>query len=530
MRPLPMKSTASAIRPGLRDNRQLSDSPHTPPRFHSSTYSSPGSGFRHEEDAVIIDLNSRALCAGFEGESGPQRKVGFGPDHSRRVGDYRIWLPDYKRTNIKLEDAARAHELWRNDLKDVDLGLLEDKVERAVREVYNKYLLTDAGTARLVLVLPSVVPLSVTSSILTTLFERWRFPTITLLPNPTMCTVSAGVRSALVVDIGWEETVVTPISEYRELATYRSTRGMKKLTLSMGDKLSSLTAMHETDRQTLRLDFDFIEDFISRVATCQDEDASATPVAETLQHLSVRESPDEHATDAILIEWPTYTSSHTTSIPRHEVSQLVRDCFFDRRDNAPHDDHENTLDQILFRCLLHLPPDIRGICMSRIIFTGSGAAIPGLKGSVLARLETLIVDHGWTAVRGQRIKATRSGLSEIARSRVAPPDARHNVSTPADKDYVEEKLQKQRSKDGQPTLQGSLRCIDTLGSWAGASLVTSLKVKSVVEIERERFLSQGVSGATRETEPSVTSQLMNSFGVGVTKSNDRSSWTLGGWG
>ena len=47
-------------------------------------------------------------------------------------------------------DEAGEHELWRNDLKDFDLGLMEDKLERTVREAYNKYLLTDAGAARLV--------------------------------------------------------------------------------------------------------------------------------------------------------------------------------------------------------------------------------------------------------------------------------------------------------------------------------------------------------------------------------------------
>ena len=516
-----MTSTAaSAIRPSLRETRTHSGSPHTPSRFISSNYSSPGSTFRQEEDAVIFELTPRQLSAGFEGESGPQCTITFGPENSRRVGDYRAWLPDYMRADVRLEDAIRTNELWRNDLTDVDLGLLEDKLERAVREVYNKHLLTDAGTARLILVLPSVVPIPVISSTLTTLFERWKYATITLLPAPTMCVVAGGVRSALVVDLGWEETVVTPVYEYRELATCRSTRAMKMLTSKMEDKLQAVAKEHATsEEQQLRLDFDFVEDFVSRVAHCETKEVDSRTVDGT-----------SNSSGEIFVEWPSPTASHTIPIPRSQITCVVHDCFFDQRHEERHDDHETTLDHLLFGCLLHLPPDTRSVCMSRIMFTGPGAAIPGLKERLLLLVQGLIDNHGWTAVRGQHVKATRRGLAEIAQGRVAPVDARHNISLPAGKDYVEEKLQKQRSREVHNDSQGRLRCIESLGAWAGASLLASLKVKSVVEIERERFLSHGVSGASREADISVVTQRIGSLGVGATKSSDRSSWTLGNWG
>jgi Actin len=508
-------TTASAIRPGLRDNRTLSGSPHTPSRFVSSNYSSPGSTFRQEEDAVIFELTPRQLYAGFEGESGPQCAITFGPENSGRAGDYRIWLPDYKRLEGNLEDAAGAYELWRNNSVDVDLGLLEDKLERAVRTVYSQYLLTDTGTARLVLVLPSVVPVPVISSILMTLFERWRYSTVTLLPAPTMCVVSAGVRSALVVDCGWEETVVTPVYEYRELAALRSTRGMKMLTLKMGKMLKGLaTRQTPASGQVLRLDFDFVEDFISRVASCEAEGGE----------------PHADSTDESSVQWPTQSGSLTVGISRNEVSRVVHNCFFDEQNEVYQDDQEKTVDRLLFQSLLSLPPDIRGTCMSRIIFKGPGAVVSGLKELTVTKLDTLIKSHGWTAVRGRHVKSTRRALVEIAQVRASSPDARHNVLHPAEKDYVEEKLHKQRSKEVNSDSQGSLQCIESLGAWAGASLLTSLKVKSVVEVERDQFLSHGVFGATREADISAIAQRVGGLAVGTTKSNDRSSWTLGNWG
>jgi hypothetical protein len=514
-------TTASAIRPGLRDNRQISGSPHTPSRFISSNFSSPG-GLRQEEDAIIFQLTPRGLWAGFEGESGPQCVLTFGPEQSRRLGDYRTYLPDYEWVNVNIQDAAKSHELWRSDLGDVDLGLLEDKLERAVRECHNKYLLTEAGTARLVMVLPSVVPVPVISSLLMTLFERWRYPSITLLPAPTMCAVSAGVRSALVVDVDWEEVIVTPVAEYREFTAARSTRAMKHLTIAMGEKLQSLASKHEPDGAALRQDFDLVEDFVSRVAFCNSGKAFSNATKD-MQDLSLNDS------STITIDWPTRGSTQTISIPTSEISNVVGDCFFAQNSDIYSDDHETPLDQLIFRSLLQLPPDLRGICMSRIIFTGQGSLIPGIKDRALAQVDFLVTKHGWTAVRGQHVKRPRRGLVEIAQGRAAPADAIHNVIIPVEGDFAEAKLMKQRNKEPQPQLQGVLRCIDSLGAWAGASLLTTLKVKSVVEIEREKFLSHGITGATRDGEASVVPQRMSSHGLGA-KGVEKSSFTLGGWG
>ena len=362
------------------------------------------------------------------------------------------------------------------------------------------------------------------------LFERWKYATVTILPAPTMCTVAAGLRSALVVDLGWEETVVTPVYEYRELGTCRTTRGMRTLILEMGEKLQPRTKEPaKSGAPLLRLDVDFLEDFISRVAFCETEEGDRIMnVANGMGAPSIVDTSNSLGGD-ISIEWPSQNASHTIRIPRSEISQVVQDCFFDPRREERHDDHEKTLDEILFRCLLDLQPDIRGICMSRVVFTGPGAAITGLKQQSLLKVQALVDKYGWTSVRGQHVKPKRRALAEIAQGRAVPVDARYDVALLAGKDYVEEKLQKQRSKEVHADSQGRLRCIESLGAWAGASLAASLKVKSVVEIERERFLSHGMSGASREADIGVVAQRMSGFGVG-TKTSDRSSWTLGGWG
>jgi len=531
-------TVAPAIRSSLRENRQQPGSPHTPTRFIPSNYSSPGSAFRQEEDAVIFELDPRYLSAGFEGESGPQCTISFSPHRARRLGDYREWMSDYKRKSENIEIRSKDYELWRNSVKDLDLGLLEDRLERGVREAYNKHLLTDAGTARLVVVLPSLVPHPVLSTVLTLLFERWKYTTITLLPAPTMAALGAGLRSALVVDIGWEETVITPVYEYRELQTHRTRRGMKSVTCSLGQVLETIkNEQEEPMRSSLRLDFDMVEEILTRTACCNSlltgDGAELTAQTESLT-LDQGTTPVEtgEVTAIMEIDWPTNTSYQPVNLAKASLHDAVFGTLLgiEREEYRDDDDDEHTVPYLLYQVLLALSPDIRGVCMSRIIFTGQGSNICGLSARTLKAVDDIIQKRGWTSVCGQHVKSQRTGLAELAQGRVRRPDAGHDTPLSPGKDFVEERLQNKKSKEPAAPVKGILRQVDSLGAWSGASLLTSLKIRGFVEIDRERFLSHGLSGAHRDADVSVVPQRMSSFGLPTAKSGDRTSWTLAGWG
>jgi len=527
-----MTSTiASAIRHGIRDTRQQSGSPHTPSRYISSAQSSPGSSFfRTEEDPVIIELDPRGLRAGFQGESGPQCSISFTPQNSRRVGDYRTYLPDYKRRKEDIRSRSKDYELWRSDLKDVDLGLLEDKLERGVREAYSKHLLVDPGVARLILVLPSLVPHPVLSTILTLLFERWKYSSITLFPAPAMAIAAAGLRSGLIVDLGWEETVITAIYEYREVHVRRSTRGMRAFTWEMGALLDMVRKeQDESFRDSLLLDFNFVEEFIERAGASHallsspEEDLASDTETLKLEDEKGRSTPTGHSAE-IMIDWPTDTSSRPVAIPRAKIQRVCLEALVGLKDEDHPDDHEQSVSQLLYRTLLSLSPDVRGICLSRVIFAGRGSTVADLPRTVLDTTTSIIQQYGWTGVRGQHIKSKRSGLAELAQGRAVHVDARHGMTRPGIDDFIEERLHKQTAKDAPPADAPVLRQVESLGAWAGASLIASLKARSSVEIEREKFLLHGLAGAHRDAEGAAVSQRTTSV-----KSGERTSWTLAGW-
>jgi hypothetical protein len=344
-----------------------------------------------------------------------------------------------------------------------------------------------------------------------------------------MVIAGAGLRSGLVVDVGWEETVITAIYEYREVQVRRSVRAMKALTVEIGGLLDAVRKdQDETLRDTLVLDFDFVEEFTDRAGSChallptRGMDLAAKTEAMNLEERSSA-GPTQ---DCLVIDWPADASSRSISISLQALHQACLDTLITPRNEEHPDDHEQSISQLLYRSLLALSADVRSICMARIIFTGGGTAVAGLAQHILDTTNTIIREHGWTPVRGEHFKSKSSGLAELAQGRAVPADTQHHITLPGTDDFVEEMLFKQKSKDAHPPVPAVLRQVDSLGPWAGASLIASLKAKSFVEIERERFLSHGLAGAHRDFDPSILHQQRAT----AAKGNERTSWTLAGWG
>lgn len=520
---LPVRTTVPAREDVSRRNISKSENaaaPVTPPaRYISSTYSTPGSTFGQEQDAIIIELNSRYIKAGIEGETYPQCRYNFTPSVAKRVGDYRQYLPDHVRAKGSLDTWGEGYELWKNDIRGMSLGLLSDNLERAVRELNNKHLLVDAGIARLILVVPSLLPHPVLSTVLQTLFERWTYPSITLLPTATTTLIAAGLRSGLVVDMDWEETVVTAVYEYREVRSSRTTRAMKMMTRN------AASWMKESLQPEDRFDLELVEEVLKRMGehvctedTSQDEDKETLPE------------------DDVVVDWPTDSFSRPVSFSKSGMRAQMMETMLGRQGESYPDDEELPLHRVIYNTLLAVPPDIRGICISRIVFTGDGSENKGMVSAVLKSFTTLLEDRGWNGIQGLRSRvgsssqAKRPEYSQLAQYRAKAADAKHDDTLLSEKSLAEERYLLEKAKHMQPVVHGSVRQVESLGAWCGASLITALRVKSFVEIQRDRFLAQGLGGASRELDVSVVPQQGRGPLSTRSKAGERTSWTLSGWG
>ena len=485
---------------------------------------------------MIVEVGSRWLRAGFEGDSSPICVVGFGKEEGRRVGDYRGWISGRGSSTAtqcakNVEEWLDDHQLWSMDIRGVDIGLFEDKIERAFREIYNKYLLTGPGSSRLVLVLPSVVPYPLLSALLSTLFHRWRYPSITLLPSAAMAAVAAGVRSALVIDIGWEETVVTGIYEYREVRTKRSTRAMKLLMQRMGRFLSRLSRQHDipADEQQrgerISVTFEQCEEIMARMAWCK-----------LRRPVSRNDDGETSILEESKVSIPITNGQTTafTDVPFSQLSNVVEDSFFPgNAELRDWDDEDMPLDILAYNALLSLSSDVRGSCMSRLIFIGGGSNIPGIRQRIINDIDCVIKRYGWNAPRGKVIDKMVEQRRNLVRSESgtqSPSTSQDGILPEAESNFIDEKLRR-ADKDSKPYVHGVIREVESLGPWTGASLTASLKVRGLVEIEREKFLQHGLAGASREIDARATVERRSGYGAGMVRpGGERSSWTLGEWG
>ena len=547
--------------PRLADLASTPETPRTPlQRGSSSLYGSPSSSYRTEDEYVVLEIGSRFIRGGFPGESVPRCTLPFSPDGQRRVGDYRQYDPEYsqkRRRRKKGKVWGEDYELYSLDLTKVDMELVGDKFERATREVYTKYFLLDTKPRRITLALPPRLPHALMTKILDILFKNFHAPSITLMSNPVLSAVAAGLRSALVVDIGWAETLVTAVCEYREVHEKRTVRAGRMLSEEMAKVLNA-----ELDEDAVPgaaksdVSFEEAEEVLTRVGWCK---PNSRGNRRTL-YFPAREAPPlEEWEDAVETPPPTVTIPFPKHTPPTELkvslASLAKPAenalFVTEAPLNEFDDEDLPIHHLVYRTLVALPVDVRRLCMSRIIITGGVADMPGLKTRLLKELEVLVQSRGWDPVKSwgkgaarheDRLRAQQRNL---ATKRLADEDKVSQSTDPATKrnslpaglqepeiDNIDLKLASTSLKNGPPlecSIGGTIRGVQTLGTWAGASLVAHQRIRGIVEIERERYLQHGLQGASRDKEVSVIPQRQ-SMGPSVARgAGERVSWTLGVW-
>jgi actin-related protein len=545
--------------------------PHTPQRGIASTLSSPGGSYRAEDDHVILQVGARNLHAGFAGDSKPRCTISFGGLNARRVGDYRPWLPDYEdigENRCSGEDWSKDRELWRMDTRTLDLDLVRDKLERALREIYTKHLLLDSKSRKVLLALPSLLPHSLISTLLSTLFTSFQVPTIGMLSLPLLTVLAAGQRSGIVVDVGWHETVVTSVYEYREIRQTRTVRAMKKITLAMGKLLEKLDrdggsfteqtiseAVAET-QGPMDYDFDLVEDLVIRTAWCKCEGTDAQS-ADTLSSMAVEDDTEVQTQSTVSNSIQAFTVhpfasklSHSLEIDPNATNALVESILL-LRPSSYHeqDDEELSIPTLLHSSLRPLTPDVRALCLSNIVFTGGGINIPGLKTRIISELSRYIREDGWNTVRRttnvphQRTQKEREDgarsleRTSLSRENVGGDDAEVSVAVDANLNAQEISLRDPGSPEGRAPSSadtdgpsGLIRSVATLGPWAGASIAANLKIRGLVEVERETFLQSGLAGARNMRDSDIgAAKARQSLGAGLARGANDGSWTLGAW-
>ncbi|KAF4982126.1 hypothetical protein FZEAL_2186 [Fusarium zealandicum] len=525
--------------------------PHTPNRSIVSTYGSP-STIRADDDIVIIELGSRHIRIGFAGDSCPKATLECSPKDHCRVGDFRGWQQPRQSPG---QEWSKDHEFWRYDIRELDLGLCRDKLERVIQDAFSRQLLIDSRPRRLGLVLDPAVPVPLLTAILDTMFNRFQSPSISLMSTPVMSAVSAGVRSALVIDMGWAETVVTSIYEYREVKSTSTIRGGRKLVDLLYDTLQPLIRGENDDDEQRAISFEECEDIVCRLMWCKASDFRISQRQSTqLETVDEQEELEAESAEAGVptgvAQIPVNTGAglSTVEVPFEKLAEVCDEAFFDP--SAPRqkfDDHDLPVHLLVYRHLLQLPIDARAVCMSRMIFSGGCSNILGIKQRIVDDISAIVKKRGWVPVLGKVVDRHRntarlhrqSSSSSPSEESPSPPksgEGQDKAATSAadvkpEYDPIEAKVTRQR--DATPQIQGQFRVLHSLGPWVGGSLLCQLKVPAMAIIDRDVWLQQGAHGAVRPSDVDIKAQQRQSMTAGGYvrgSGGHHGNWTLGSWG
>ena len=305
----------------------------------------------------------------------------------------------------------------------------------------------------------------------------------------------------------------------------------------------------ETSRGTIS--FEECEEVATRLLWCKrNSKGQNQEVTEGLPTLHEQDESDESSesveqvdptedTSPVAVNLSSCSPPKTLQIPFSQLAEPCEATFFENR-FAPScfDDHELPVPLLVYRALLQLPMDVRGICMSRIIFTGGCSSIIGLKGRIFDEVSLLAQERGWDPVVGKGVEQYRTnpklnrGKSRQTADESNPPIVvEPSESGPAPGPRADDGSP--TSYNYEPSMQGTLRAIDSLGPWCGASMTAQLKVPALAMVDRELWLQHGVAGASRPNDIDVKAQSRQSMGAGGLirgQGAQPSNWTLGVWG
>lgn len=365
--------------------------------------------------------------------------------------------------------------------------------------------------------------------------------------------VAAGVRSAVIVNMGWAETVITTIYEYREVKSTRTVRGGRLLVDELYKTLKEyLVPNADEDNVERAIAFEECEDIVCRLAWCRPSTFKASQ-RQSAQLETVEEQDESEAEtaqsspSAKTVKIPLTTSSQQTSLelPLDKFANICEDTFFDTAASpSTFDDHELPVHLLLYQHLLQLPMDVRAVCMSRIIFTGGCSNILGIKERIIDEVASMVERRGWEPVSGKGVdevkrKAKLQDKSNGRQDNDAQlgtelgSDGAASQAGPAhaqpDQDPIDAKLARHRKSP--PQLKGQLRAIHSLGPWTGGSLLSQLKIPAIASIDRELWLQHGAGGASRPSDVDVKLQRQSMSAGGLMRgAGQHANWTLGAWG
>ncbi|GAA5903287.1 hypothetical protein JCM5296_005654 [Sporobolomyces johnsonii] len=379
------------------------------------------------EDRVVLDLGSRVWKVGFSGETGPRACWSWlGPAAGGALGREGREGPS--------GDDDEAGEIWgleKGESGDERWEVREERVTRALRDMWFDHLMTDPKTRKVLVVENPLLPTRVKEMIARVLFDNLQVPSVNFASAPLLALMAAGTVTGLVVDVGHLETTVLPIFHARPLfplVTSTPVAGsavnsrLRSLLLAFGSyvpppsSLNSMTVPKATRVPREVLSEELIEEIKTRMCfvgeevpegregsaamdldTSEEDDDPDDPDASLLKHLYARYAHASPTTTTLSLRIPSFSPS-PSSHPAVGKGHLLGPSWIREHaassvlfDSALESDDALSVQSAVLECLLKLPIDLRKAMAGNVLVTGGTAALPGFfprfKDALLTQLE-----------------------------------------------------------------------------------------------------------------------------------------------
>ena len=317
------------------------------------------SGSSHEERRVVVlELGTSLTKVGFSGDNNP-RHIIRSEIKNRVTGD-----------NMVL---ARILNEKRVDQKDV-----ERYVYDMLHFIYYKLLLMNPQDRRLCVVEAPFQHMVFRSALTEVLFNHYRVNLIAFIPSPCASTLSVVKPTALVIDVGWTKSVVTPVVQ-----------GVAMILQSEVFLAGAKTIQERVEESLLENSMLLLPD--NSLVKVSDNPLVLTP--EIIEHITIRTcfvSPFDRAEQFSKSEKNEFKFAPSLEFPLHaneilQVTGVSRE--FSAESFFSFNNDETNLPTLIVNSVYDCPIDVRKELLNNIVLVGGTCHLPGFKHRLMSEID-----------------------------------------------------------------------------------------------------------------------------------------------
>lgn len=317
-----------------------------------------GIGLISEKHAVVLDIGSAYTKIGFAGEVGPRAIVPTQVVDPKSNKEVNIFPCSDRETMLRL--------------------LLE-----FIHHIHFKHLLVNPKDRRIVIVESVLASTLFRETLAKVLFEHYEVSSVLFVPSHLMVLFTLGIASALVMDVGYEETQVFPI--YEGIVMLNSGESVPLAGKAIHDSLRKLL-MKQCTVQGSEKKVPLSESDVTLPESTLEDIKVRSCFVTTLERGHVLQSIDENKMGSYVapsdIRYPLLGDKvmHIQGQVREQAAEVLFEL----------DNDYQSLASIILNTIMKSPIDMRCILAENIVVAGGTSMIQGFKQRLKTELHYLL--------------------------------------------------------------------------------------------------------------------------------------------